>query len=144
MTSTNPGSGNPGEDAAHLVVWLDHRLARIYVLSRGPVHECHNSETGEGHVHHHADAIGSGHIALNERYLESISDAISNAREILIVGPADAKTALKSFLERRKPLQAANIVAVEPLDHISDGQILTYAREFFARADRMTPPSQQE
>lgn len=39
MTVIKPASADPGDGTAHLVVWVDHRSARIYALTRGAVHE---------------------------------------------------------------------------------------------------------
>jgi hypothetical protein len=132
-----PQGGTP----RHLVVWLDHRLAQLYALTHDAFQEVfvHNGDTGEGHIHHHAGSVGAGHAALGRVFLENISDAIGTAQEILILGPAGAKTALKTFLDSHKPHQAGNVVAVEPMDHASGGEIVAFARHFFARADRMTP-----
>jgi hypothetical protein len=125
----------------HLVVWLDHRLAQLYAMTHDAFQEVlvHNSDTGEGHIHHHAGSVGAGHVALGRAFLENISDAIGTAQEILILGPSGAKTALKTFLDSHKPHQAGNVIAVEPMDHASGGEIVAFARHFFARADRMTP-----
>jgi len=134
-------AGAEGGTPRHLVIWLDHRLARLYALTHDAIQETlvHNSDTGEGHIHHHAGSVGAGHVALARAYLEKISDAIGAVPEILIVGPSGAKTALKSFLDSHKPRQAGNVVAVEPMDHASDGEIVAYARRLFARSDRMMP-----
>ncbi len=131
------GAGMP----LHLVVWLDHRQARLYALTHDAFQETqvHNSDAGEGHIHHHAGSVGAGHVALGRAFLDKISDAIGAAQEILIVGPSGAKTALKTFLDSHKPHQAGNVVAVEPMDHASDGEIVAFARRFFERADRMMP-----
>lgn len=125
----------------HLVVWLDHQVARLYALTHDAFQETlvHNSDTGQGHIHHHAGSVGAGHVALNRAFLEKISDAIGAAQEILLLGPSGAKTALKTFLDSHKPHQAGNVVAVEPMDHASDGEIVAFARRFFTQADRMMP-----
>jgi hypothetical protein len=134
-------AGAQSENSRHLVVWLDHRLARLYALAHDAVRETqiHNSDSDEGHIHHHAGSVGAGHVALGRPFLEKISDAIDGAQEILIVGPSGAKTALKTFLDSHKPSQAGNVVAVEPMDHASDGEIVAFGRHFFARADCMMP-----
>ena len=125
----------------HLVVWVDHQVARLYTLTHDAFQEVlvHNGDTGEGHIHHHAGSTGAGHLALGRPFLENISDAIGAAREVLILGPSGAKTALKTFIDTNKRHQAGNIVAVEPMDHASEGEIVDFARRFFARSDRLMP-----
>jgi hypothetical protein len=55
----------------------------------------------------------------------------------LITGPAGTKKELASYLGEDQPSVAAKIVGVEPLDHPSDGELLAFARRFFAPDDRM-------
>lgn len=140
MSNTH-GAGTLAGTPRHLVVWLDHQVARLYALTHDAVRETliHNGDTGHGHIHHHAGSVGAGHVALGRAFLEKISDGIGKAEEILIIGPSGAKTALKTYLDSHKPHQAGNVVAVEPLDHASDGEIVNFARRFFAHTDRMMP-----
>lgn len=131
------------EGAHHLVVWLDHQLARLYILTR-ETSRCtlvRSKDAGRGHIHHHAGTPGAGHAPIDQKFLEEISAAIGPAREILIIGPSTAKNALKSFLTRRKPAQAVNVLGVATVDHGSDEQIVAFARQFFSRADRLNPPA---
>jgi hypothetical protein len=125
----------------HMAVWIDHQVARLFALTHDAFQETliHDNDTGHGHVHHHAGTAGPGHVPLSRTFLEKISEAIGTAREILIAGPAEAKTELKAFLDEHKPHQAANVVGVEAMDHASDGQIVAFARHFFRGADRMRP-----
>jgi hypothetical protein len=55
----------------------------------------------------------------------------------LITGPASAKKELAAYLERDQPGVAAKIVGIEALDHPSDGELLAFARKFFAPDDRL-------
>jgi len=54
-----------------------------------------------------------------------------------VTGPANAKRELMSYLEARAPAIAGHIVAVEPLDHPSDGQLEAFARKYFHEDERM-------
>ena len=123
----------------HLVVWLDHRLARVFTLTRDSAQEIliHSPDPGKGHVHHHAGTPGHGHNSLVPEFMESISRAIGNAEQILLLGPAQARHELKAFLDLHKPNQSKRICGNESLDSGSEAQIVGLARQFFARADRM-------
>jgi hypothetical protein len=50
------------------------------------------------------------------------------------VGPAEEKTAFVKYLTSKEPAIAEKIKAVETVDHPSDGQLLTYARQHFVSA----------
>jgi stalled ribosome rescue protein Dom34 len=116
----------------HAIVWIDHSQARIF----------HTGLSGEDevtlhphlptrHLHHKANSIGSGHAAPDREFLAQVTDAINDAGEILIIGPASAKTELATYIREHAPKVAERIVAVEAADHPSDGQIIAYAKKHF-------------
>lgn len=126
----------------HAVVWLDHAHAIVIGFGRD------SSETqqikhsgGESHLHHHRGAIGSGHAAEDPRYYDSIATALAGVAEILVVGPANAKLELVKHVHKRHHELVDCIVGVETMDHPSEGQLLKFAREYFAAADRLRPGS---
>ena len=123
----------------HLVVWLDHRQARIFNLTRQGAQETlvRSPDPGKGHVHHHAGTYGAGHNPLVREFMEDVSAGIGGAERILILGPGQARHELKSFLELHRPRQAGRVLGNEAMDHGSHAEIVSFARHFFARADRM-------
>ena len=58
-------------------------------------------------------------------------NAVSDAREILIIGPASANTELAKYLREQHPKTGERIVAVEAADHLSDREIAAYAKKYF-------------
>jgi hypothetical protein len=52
-----------------------------------------------------------------------------------------AKTEFVTWLHGHSPALAGRLFGVEPLQHMSDGQIVAEARRFFKRADRIRPPA---
>jgi hypothetical protein len=66
-----------------------------------------------------------------------VGEAVSQAASILITGPAGTKKELAAYLGHDQPGVAAKIVGIEPLDHPSGGELLAFARRFFAPDDRM-------
>ena len=68
--------------------------------------------------------------------LEEIAAALNDAGEILIIGPASAKTELAKYLHEKHPAVGKRIVAVEAADHPTDRQIVAYAKQHF----KMAPP----
>jgi stalled ribosome rescue protein Dom34 len=91
------------------------------------------------HIHHKANAIGSGHAAEDQAYLHAAAQSIADAGAILSVGPANAKTELVKHINHHYPKLMSAIVAVETVDHPSDAQIVAFARKYFNTADRMQP-----
>ncbi len=123
----------------HLVVWLDHQTARLYEVTRESARETAllRCDIGAGAIHHKAGTTGSGHTHLKKQFLERISVAIGESSEILLVGPAQAKTQLQTFLELHSPRQAARIVGVEAMGPANSGKIFAVALPLFSHADRM-------
>lgn len=123
----------------HAVVWLDHREARIFYMGlsgvdRFVLHPDHPTK----HLHHKANSIGSGHASPDKQFMKSIGETLSDAREILILGPAGAKTELAKFLREYYSPIGNRIVAILDADHPSDGQIVDYAKRYFKIAEHST------
>lgn len=92
----------------HAVVWLDHAEAHVQHFTR-------------------EDAAYYGRVA----------EALKGAEEILIVGPGNAKAEFVKYLDAHAQDLRKKVVAVETVDHPSDGQVLAYARKHFRAIDRM-------
>ena len=122
----------------HAVVWIDHKQAKVVHFSKDSSEsEVVHSSNPHLHLHHKANANDSGHAPTDKKYLEAVAAAIARAGAILVVGPANAKTELVTFLKHAHPSLAALVSAVEPMDHPTDGQLLAHARQFFKADDRM-------
>jgi hypothetical protein len=122
----------------HALVWLDHRVARVFHFNNEDSQcEVVSSTHTHQHLHHKANSGDSGHASVDKAFLERITQAIANAGAILIVGPASAKTELHKHLLHLHPHIAAKVSAVETLDHPSDGALLAHGRHFFKADDRM-------
>lgn len=125
---------------SHAVVWIDHRVAKIFAFDRD---EAEQLTVGHSHaphqVHHKAGTVGSGHIREDDSYLREIADALADLPEILIVGPSHSKWQLRAYLNLHAPLISQRVVAVLHADHPSDRQIVAHARKYFLRIARMLP-----
>jgi len=127
----------------HALVWIDHHEARIYRFDSEVSQSTHHiirDEHSPPHLHHKANSIGSGHVAVSHAYLESIAVDIGDAKAILIVGPSSAKHEFYKHIERHHPALLSLIVGVETLDHPGDGPLLAHAAKAFHDAARMGRP----
>jgi len=91
------------------------------------------------HIHHKANSIGSGHAAEDHEFLQAVAQSIADAGEVLVTGPANAKTELVKHIARHDPPLMKIIVGIETVDHPSDGQLVAHARKYFKAEDRMLP-----
>jgi stalled ribosome rescue protein Dom34 len=122
----------------HALVWIDHREAKVFHFDADSSQSVtvHNSHAHQN-LHHKANSIDSGHVAVDKEYLHRVVTELAAAGAILIVGPGSAKTELRTYLQQHNPRIAANISAVESIDHPTDGQLLAHGRKFFVADDRM-------
>jgi stalled ribosome rescue protein Dom34 len=124
----------------HAVIWIDHHEARIFHFGPNDVerlvlHPDHPTR----HIHHKANALGSGHAGEDRNFLQAIVGSIADSGAVLITGPANAKDALVKHIEQTAPRLMKIVVGVETVDHPSDAQLVAHARHYFAAEDRMLP-----
>jgi stalled ribosome rescue protein Dom34 len=116
------------------VVWLDHTKAQVIHFDKD-ASESESLKTHSTHAHprqNHADTHANEDD--NTAFYVDIAAALKDAGQILVVGPAQEKTAFVKYLTAKVPAVAANVKGVETVDHPSDGQLLTYARRHFVSA----------
>jgi len=114
----------------HAVIWMDHAEAHVLRLACGQTHirrVCANNQHG---AHAHAEGAEA------QGYFDEVVQAVADAHEVLVTGPADAKYAFVQHVHALHTALATRIVGVETLDHPSDAQLAAYARKFFTRVDR--------
>jgi stalled ribosome rescue protein Dom34 len=116
----------------HAIVWIDHQQAKVFHIGLTGTDQVDlHPHLQTRHIHHKANSIGSGHVHEDKEMMNSIADAVSDAGEILIIGPAGAKTELAKYLHEHKPEIGKRIVGVEAADHPSDPEIVAYAKKHF-------------
>lgn len=125
----------------HAIVWIDHTEAKIFHFNvehaEKAVVRAHQPMR---QIHHKANSIGSGHATENQTYYHAVANEIADAGQVLITGPASAKTELLKHIEHHDAHLLPKIAGVEALDHPSDGELLAHARKYFKAADWMTNP----
>jgi len=120
----------------HVVVWLDQAEAHVIHFTRDDS-ETEVIKTASVHQHRKAGVDVSVQAEQDPAYLNEIAAALDGAKEILIVGPGQAKLTLIKHLEKHHAGVADKVVSVETVDHPSDSQLLAFARKYFVKADMM-------
>jgi len=115
----------------HACVWIDQREAKIFELSATDVAASHVSD---GKPHHH---LHSKDEHAHQEMLADVAARLKPAKAILIVGPGQAKTAFKHYLDAHNPDIAKNVWDVQASDHPTDAQVVAAARSWFHAQDRM-------
>lgn len=122
----------------HAVVWLDHAEAHVMHIAPDDVEKSIIHPTNpHQHLHSRKGTLGSGRAPEDHAYYHAIVDALKGAQEVLIVGPASAKLQLVKHIHSHDHAMVDKIVGVETVDHPTDGQVVAYARKYFASKDQM-------
>lgn len=118
---------------AHAIVWIDSTHATVIDFSWDDEHVQHVGKMDNPDRRY----LHDGSPQAVRVFHDDVVKAIGNAREVLIAGPGQAKHQLARDLEKRHPKVAKRVVAVEALDHPTDGQLLAHARKSFKRLDAL-------
>ena len=122
----------------HAVAWIDHHEAHVLHFTMDEAQRTVVHAHGrERQVHHRKGAVGAGKAQVDPAFFKAVADALADAQEVLVCGPAQAKQEFMKFLGKHAAETAKRVVAVENADHPTDGQLLDHARRFFVAADRM-------
>jgi stalled ribosome rescue protein Dom34 len=122
----------------HAAVWLDHGEARIFHIAKdtfdGTVIQ---AEEPHKQVHRKSGpGANSGRRAhIDATFCEDITRELAGSEEILLLGPSTAKLELIKHMHKHHPAVAHKVIGVETVDHPSDRQLVTYARQYFEVAD---------
>ena len=130
-------------DKRFIVVAISREEARIWKTGLEPHTHPETLHSSEEITHHRVSAAhqlsGRNSENLNPEYFESISEAISGAEEILLIGhgkgKANSMLNLIQYLERKHSDLARRVVDSldTDLENLSEGEILALAREWKAR-----------
>ena len=135
----------PRAVGVHLLVVIDHRLARIYKA------ELHGSlpqrvlpydQNGAGrHLLHHAEDANGQRRPERRSFYQAVAKTLLNAEQILLfgsgTGASSAVAELLTELQRSHKNIAARVAGVVVVDHphLSEDQLLAKAREFYGSRD---------
>ncbi len=113
------------------ILWIDSVRAELFKISaqgveKKAMHQHGSASTGEHHDAHKHNA--------EEHFFHEVALQIGKVEELLVFGSGPAKTHFKTHLEKHHHHDlAAHLVGVEPLEHMSDNQILEAGRKFFKK-----------
>ncbi len=128
----------------HFLVWVDHEVAKIVNFNdQEAMCSVVRSARGHPHLHHKANARGSGHVGIDKDFMERIARELESAGAVVIAGPASAKTELVQHIYQHHAKLASCLSGVETLDHPTDGELIAFGRRFFRADDRMRAQKHQ-
>ncbi|HVU04309.1 MAG TPA: hypothetical protein VHE30_21270 [Polyangiaceae bacterium] len=122
----------------HVAVWMDHHEAHVFHVDvaqpddkiiQAPAHRVHRHPKGATAEHNHPEEL--------HHFFKEVSSDLQGAERVLVVGPGTAKLQFIRYAHEHDPSLDPRIVGVETVDHPTDGQLVAYARRYFAADDRM-------
>ena len=121
-------------------VWIDHKKAVIVSSSERHVTTQTVESDVAAHPHYAGQQDGGGEKKYEERhgqhldrYYEEVIRQLTDADELLIFGPGEAKVELKERLGRAKGHSELSI-GIETTDKLTDPQIVAKVKEHFGIA----------
>jgi stalled ribosome rescue protein Dom34 len=124
----------------HAVIWIDHHEAHVVHFNADTADEktvhAHHSPR---HLHSKVGSASGSHVTAEPEFYRDVAAAITDAHEILVVGPSSAKAEFVKYAKEHAPQVSRRIAGVETLQRVSDPQLVAEGRRFFAQEDRMRP-----
>lgn len=115
----------------HAVVWTDHHKAQVLQFDAEHV-LAQKIKTHTHHTRQHGSAVRSEH-----EFFADLCDALKSIEEVLVTGPRTALADFRHYLDKHRPEVGKRVVGTEPADHPTDGQLVAFARQYFAKYDLM-------
>lgn len=115
----------------HAVVWTDHHKAQVLQFDAEHV-LAQKIKTHTHHTRQHGSAVRTEH-----EFFADLCDALKGIEEVLVTGPRTALADFRHYLEKHRPEVGKRVVGTEPVDHPTDGQLVAFARQYFAKYDLM-------
>jgi hypothetical protein len=122
----------------HSIVWIDHHKAVVWNFNDdAQTKSVVKSHDQHEHTHLRKSPHGGHRTSDDHEFFDGVATALAGVHEILVIGPAQTKEELVTFLRKQHPQVGSMVVAVEAADHPTDPELLAYARKHFKVLDRM-------
>lgn len=114
------------------IVWIEMNYAKIFKVN-AKEKTCQILKRKE--IKHHTSNDPENHKDC-EKLFHEVAETISDASEILLIGPGLTKEHFKSHLVKHHHVTLANkVVGTKTMDLVSDAQLMAYSRKFFKEFD---------
>lgn len=114
----------------HAVVHVDHQSAQIFQLSTDEVIE------SKLHSHQHETSQHGSKVRTEDEFFGAVCDALTDISEVLIVGGKTSLADFRHYAEKHRAETAKHITDYQVIDHQTENQIVTTARNYFFQLDR--------
>ena len=124
----------------HAVVWIDNTEARIVMVDpRATVRLVEHSQNSPRRLHSKAGTREGYRAIADHVFLQRVANDLATTKSFMIMGPASAKTDLVKHIHRFDPHLFSRLSAVESAEQMTDPELEAFARDYFAKTDRVIP-----
>ena len=113
------------------VLTIDSHKAQISALGS------ESFETRHLKAKTHVTAQHNSDVRDVHEFFAEVGDALAGTAEILVTGSHEGLNAFRHYVEKHRPQLAPHILGYEVIDHMSDGQLAAFARDYFDKHERL-------
>jgi stalled ribosome rescue protein Dom34 len=118
------------------IIWMDSEKAQVFGLNTAGIEKSNLKKGGMDHL----STVDSVNDEQLNHFYKDLSHKLSDANDLLIMGPGLSKTHFKTYLDSHHAHLAKNVVGVENSDHPTDNQILEAGKAFFKKYEFFNTP----
>lgn len=120
---------------AHAVLRIDHQHAEIVEFDRE--HAARHNFGPHSHYtrQHHSD------VRAEHEFFGKVCDALGAYPLVVVTGPHTGLAAFRHYVKKHRPHLEEQLTGWEVVDHPSEGQLVTFARQYLSLHARMAPPA---
>ncbi len=119
-------------DVDHAIVWMDHGNATVCRFGGLDAAEVRfHSHSSLQRLHHRPGGWeAGGNPPQDGEFFRRIVASLDHTAAIVLVGPGNAKSMFKTFIDDHHPDLESHVLAVETADH-DDEALLALGRDYF-------------
>ena len=118
--------------AGHMSIYavqIDSEHAKVFAFNEGEVtHHAYHRHEPQHHTGHTQDQEKK-----SEHFYHQVAEHLKGATHLLLMGAGLGKDHFKTHLDSHHHELAGLVVAVDTVDHPTDGQLVAHAREVFLK-----------
>jgi hypothetical protein len=115
----------------HAVVAIDHQQADVLQFDTEHV------QAERVKASHRTSRIHGNAVRTEHEFYAEVCTALSGIAEVLVTGSRTALADFRHYVEKHRAPLASHIVGWEVVDHPSEKQLVSMARRYFLKYDRM-------
>ena len=115
----------------HAVVHLDHHEAHIHPF------DAEHVESTRVKAHRHVTRRHASDVRHEHEFFAEVCDALEGITDVLVTGSNTSLADFQHYVRKHRPQLVPHIAGYEPVDRLTEPQLVAMARQYFLRYYRM-------